>query len=43
MNKNTPATNQAELSSLRKLSARVGRDPLLTQASTGNSSIKLRF
>ena len=41
MNKNTPVTNRAELSSLRELSARVGSDPLLTQASTGNSSIKL--
>jgi rhamnose utilization protein RhaD (predicted bifunctional aldolase and dehydrogenase) len=35
------ATNQAELTLLRELSARIGRDPLLTQASTGNSSIKL--
>ena len=41
MNKNSPVTNRAELSSLRELSARVGSDPLLTQASTGNSSIKL--
>jgi rhamnose utilization protein RhaD (predicted bifunctional aldolase and dehydrogenase) len=35
-------TNRAELSSLRELSVRVGSDPLLTQASTGNSSIKLQ-
>ena len=35
------ATNQAELTPVRELSARIGRDPLLTQASTGNSSIKL--
>ena len=41
MNKNMSATNQAELSSLRELSARIGSNPLLTQASTGNSSIKL--
>jgi ribulose-5-phosphate 4-epimerase/fuculose-1-phosphate aldolase len=41
MNKNIPVTNRAELSFLRELSARVGSDPLLTQASTGNSSIKL--
>jgi rhamnose utilization protein RhaD (predicted bifunctional aldolase and dehydrogenase) len=30
-----------ELTPLLELSARVGADPLLTQASTGNSSIKL--
>lgn len=41
MNKNMSATNQAELTRLRELSARIGGDPLLTQASTGNSSIKL--
>jgi rhamnose utilization protein RhaD (predicted bifunctional aldolase and dehydrogenase) len=41
MNRNISATNQAELTRLRELSARVGGDPLLTQASTGNSSIKL--
>lgn len=40
MNKNM-LTNQAELTLLRELSARIGTDPLLTQASTGNSSIKL--
>src|SRR5947208_5659518 len=32
---------QAELAQLRDLSARIGGDPLLTQASTGNTSIKL--
>jgi rhamnose utilization protein RhaD (predicted bifunctional aldolase and dehydrogenase) len=41
MNKNMSATNQAELTPLRELSARIGSDPLLIQASTGNSSIKL--
>jgi rhamnose utilization protein RhaD (predicted bifunctional aldolase and dehydrogenase) len=41
MNNNMLATNQAELTLLRELSARIGCDPLLTQASTGNSSIKL--
>jgi rhamnose utilization protein RhaD (predicted bifunctional aldolase and dehydrogenase) len=32
---------QAELQQLQQLTARVGSDPLLTQASTGNSSIKI--
>src|SRR4051812_32543175 len=32
---------ESELRSLRALTARVGRDPLLTQGSTGNSSLKL--
>ncbi len=41
MSKNMSATNQDELTSLRELSARIGSDPMLTQASTGNSSIKL--
>jgi rhamnose utilization protein RhaD (predicted bifunctional aldolase and dehydrogenase) len=41
MNTNMSATNQSELRRLRELSARIGGDPLLTQASTGNSSIKL--
>ena len=41
MNMNLSATNQSELTRLRELSARIGSDPLLTQASTGNSSIKL--
>lgn len=41
MNRNISATNQAELTRLRELSARIGSDPLLTQASTGNSSIKV--
>jgi rhamnose utilization protein RhaD (predicted bifunctional aldolase and dehydrogenase) len=35
------ATNQSELTRLRERSARIGIDPRLTQASTGNSSIKL--
>jgi rhamnose utilization protein RhaD (predicted bifunctional aldolase and dehydrogenase) len=30
-----------ELASLRELSARVGSDPLLVQASNGNTSLKL--
>jgi rhamnose utilization protein RhaD (predicted bifunctional aldolase and dehydrogenase) len=33
--------SQAELKQLRELTARVGGDPLLTQASTGNSSLKI--
>jgi rhamnose utilization protein RhaD (predicted bifunctional aldolase and dehydrogenase) len=33
--------HRAELTQLRDLSARIGVDPLLTQASTGNTSIKL--
>lgn len=41
MNRNMSPANQAELSQLRKLSARIGSDPRFTQASTGNSSIKL--
>jgi ribulose-5-phosphate 4-epimerase/fuculose-1-phosphate aldolase len=41
MSKNMSAANQAELTPLRELSARIGSDPLLIQASTGNSSIKL--
>src|SRR5947208_7518954 len=41
MNKHRSATNPAELTPLRELCARIGGDPLLTQASTGNSSIKL--
>ena len=41
MNTNLPPTNKAELTRMRELSARVGNDPLLTQASTGNGSIKL--
>ncbi|HEV2114103.1 MAG TPA: class II aldolase/adducin family protein [Terriglobales bacterium] len=35
------ADNNAELSEIRELSERMGRNPLLIQASTGNSSIKL--
>jgi rhamnose utilization protein RhaD (predicted bifunctional aldolase and dehydrogenase) len=41
MKLNMSESNQAELARLRDLSARIGNDPLLTQASTGNSSIKL--
>ncbi len=41
MTKNVSATNRVALTRLRELSARIGSDPLLTQASTGNSSIKL--
>jgi rhamnose utilization protein RhaD (predicted bifunctional aldolase and dehydrogenase) len=41
MTRNISATNQSELTQLRKISAQTGSDPLLTQASTGNSSIKL--
>lgn len=41
MNTSISAINQAELTRLRELSARIGNDLLLTQASTGNSSIKL--
>ena len=41
MSKYISVANQSELSSLRELSALVGSDLLLTQASTGNSSIKL--
>ena len=35
------ARHEREFASLRDLSARVGRDPLLVQASNGNTSIKL--
>jgi hypothetical protein len=38
-----PTRLERELASLRKLSARVGSDPLLVQASNGNTSIKLAF
>jgi ribulose-5-phosphate 4-epimerase/fuculose-1-phosphate aldolase len=37
----SPARPERELGHLRKLSARVGSDPLLVQASNGNTSIKL--
>jgi rhamnose utilization protein RhaD (predicted bifunctional aldolase and dehydrogenase) len=36
-----PSANKAELRPLLELTQRVGSDPLLTQASTGNSSAKL--
>jgi ribulose-5-phosphate 4-epimerase/fuculose-1-phosphate aldolase len=41
MRKQIPADNQAELQRLLDFTGRVGRDPLLTQASTGNISAKL--
>ena len=41
MNKSMSATNHAEVSSLLEFTARIGVDPLLTQASTGNTSMKL--
>lgn len=41
MRKHTPPVNHLELQRLLELTERVGRDPLLTQASTGNSSEKL--
>jgi rhamnose utilization protein RhaD (predicted bifunctional aldolase and dehydrogenase) len=41
MRNHTPLDSQAELQPLLELTQRVGRDPLLTQASTGNSSAKL--
>jgi ribulose-5-phosphate 4-epimerase/fuculose-1-phosphate aldolase len=39
--KGSPARRERELANLRELSARVGSDPLLVQASNGNTSIKL--
>ena len=41
MMEHTPVASQAELQPLLELTQRVGNDPLLTQASTGNSSAKL--
>ncbi len=41
MSKGLRLGDTSEITRLRELSARVGSDPLLTQASTGNSSIKL--
>ena len=41
MSRNSIVIENAELTALLELSARVGRDPLLTQGSTGNTSIKL--
>jgi rhamnose utilization protein RhaD (predicted bifunctional aldolase and dehydrogenase) len=35
------SNQQSELNALRELSARLGSDPLLVQASTGNTSIKI--
>jgi rhamnose utilization protein RhaD (predicted bifunctional aldolase and dehydrogenase) len=41
MTKDMTAFQNRELRSLLELSAKIGSDPLLTQASTGNTSIKL--
>ena len=41
MNEQTLTARPVELKPLMELTARVGTDPLLTQASTGNSSIKM--
>lgn len=41
MRENMTVICHEELERLRQLTARIGADPLLTQASTGNSSIKL--
>jgi rhamnose utilization protein RhaD (predicted bifunctional aldolase and dehydrogenase) len=41
MRKSVSLASHAELKQLLQLTARVGRDPLLTQASTGNSSMKI--
>ena len=41
MRERTLISSQAELDALGELTERVGRDPLLAQASTGNSSVKL--
>jgi rhamnose utilization protein RhaD (predicted bifunctional aldolase and dehydrogenase) len=41
MRSNTPNAGQVELEMLRELTQRVGSNPLLAQASTGNTSIKL--
>ena len=41
MTTNAPMARRGEIQALRELSWRVGRDPLLTQGSTGNSSVKL--
>src|SRR5882672_9780028 len=41
MREHAAVASQAELQPLLELTQRVGRDPLLTQASTGNSSAKL--
>jgi rhamnose utilization protein RhaD (predicted bifunctional aldolase and dehydrogenase) len=41
MRNNISGAHQAQLERLRELSAQIGGDPLLTQASTGNTSIKL--
>src|ERR1039458_18083 len=41
MRKNMPVASHVEIARLRQLTTRIGTDPLLTQASAGNSSTKL--
>jgi ribulose-5-phosphate 4-epimerase/fuculose-1-phosphate aldolase len=41
MRSDRPVASRTELQALRELTERVGSNPLLTQASTGNTSIKL--
>ena len=41
MSSDSPQATQFELQVLRELTQRVGSNPLLAQASTGNTSIKL--
>ena len=41
MRNNISAAHEAQLTRLRELSGRIGCNPLLTQANTGNTSIKL--
>ncbi len=41
MRRDSPVSGQREFQTLLELTERVGSDPLLTQASTGNTSIKL--
>lgn len=41
MTEHTPTISHAELRPLLELTQRIGSDPLLTQASTGNISAKL--
>ena len=41
MSKSVSLTKIVAITPLRELSARIGSDPLLIQASTGNSSMKL--
>jgi rhamnose utilization protein RhaD (predicted bifunctional aldolase and dehydrogenase) len=41
MSRSVSMIDMVEIKPVRELSARIGSDPLLTQASTGNSSMKL--